>query len=192
MHLQTVYGALESSLWSAALLFVPALSHAAKDFVMPSPQPAKTYPAHDEHSSEGLTVGLDPYDTEEKAKIFTVNYSQYGIPPIFVIVTNDGDQPVALSGMKAEFVTGDRTKLSPSSEDDIYRRLNHPKASATNRYPLPFPSKKVKGAVGERRWQRFKAHNSAPRRSNLTVRRQDFFSSMCPTFRLRWLGPTFI
>jgi hypothetical protein len=30
--------------------------------------------------------------------------------------------------------------------DDIYRRLSHPSASAT-RSPLPFPRKKVKGAV---------------------------------------------
>ncbi len=73
-----------------------------------------------------------------------------GILPIFMIITNDGDQPVALSGMKVELVTGDRTKLTPDSEDDIYRRLAHPTASATNRYPLPFPSKKVKGAVGEK------------------------------------------
>jgi hypothetical protein len=134
----------------SAFLLVPAFSHAAKDFVMPQPQPAKTYAAHDEHPSEGLAVALDPYDTADKAKIFTVNYSEYGILPIFVVVTNDGDQPVALSGMKVQFVTGDRTKLSPSSEDDIYRRLNHPRASATNRYPLPFPSKKVKGAVDQK------------------------------------------
>jgi hypothetical protein len=132
----------------AALLFVPVLCHAAKDFVMPTPQPAKTYAAHDEHPSESVTVALDPYDTEDKAKIFTVHYNDLGIVPIFVIVTNDGDQPVALSGMKAQLVTGDRTKLDPDSEDDIYRRISHPSASATNRYPLPFPSKKVKGAVG--------------------------------------------
>jgi hypothetical protein len=127
----------------SVLLFVPGLSHAAKDFVMPTPQPAKTYPAHDEHPEEGLAVAVDPYDTAEKAKIFVVNYSEYGILPVYVVITNDGDQPIALSGMKAQFVTGDRSKLSPSSEDDIYRRLNHPTASATNRYPLPFPSKKV-------------------------------------------------
>ena len=121
-----------------------------------------------------------------------MNYSQYGILPIFVIVTNDGDQPVALSGMKAEFVTGDRSKLSLSSEDDIYRRLNHPKASATNRYPLPFPSKKVKGAVGEKTMAEIQSAQFGAKAVNLTVRRQDFFSSMCPTFRLRCLGPTFI
>lgn len=133
----------------SAFLLTPVLSPAAKDFVMPKPQSAKTYPAHDEHPTEGLAVALDPYDTEEKAKIFTVNYSDAGILPIFVVVTNEGDQPVALAGMKAQFVTGDRTKLNPSSEDDIYRRLNHPHTSGTN-YPLPFPTKKVKGGVSQK------------------------------------------
>ena len=132
-----------------AFVLLPALSRAAKDFVMPTPQPAKSYPAHDDHPSEAVAVALDPYDTADKAKIFTVNYSDSGILPIFVIVTNDGDQAVALAGMKAEFVTGDRTKLNPSSEDDIYRRLNHPHKSGTN-YPLPFPTKKVKGGVNPR------------------------------------------
>jgi len=133
-----------------ALLFMPALSRAAKDFVMPTPQAAKAYLAHDEHSSEAVTVALDPYDTEDKAKIFTVHYNDLGIVPIFVVITNDGDQPVALAGMKAQLVTGDRTKLDPDTEDDIYRRIAHPTASATNRYPLPFPSKKVKGSVDSR------------------------------------------
>jgi hypothetical protein len=134
---------------AAAFLLLPIPARAAKDFVMPKPQPAKTYPVHDEHPTEGLAVALDPYDTAEKAKIFTVDYSDAGILPIFVIVSNDGDQPVALSGMKAQLITGDRTKLNPSSEDDIYRRLNHPHSSGTN-YPLPFPTRKVKGGVSQK------------------------------------------
>ncbi len=59
-------------------LFMPTLARAAKDFVMPTPQPAKTYPAHDEHPTETVTVALDPYDTADKEKIFTVQYGRYG------------------------------------------------------------------------------------------------------------------
>jgi hypothetical protein len=120
---------------------------AAKEFVMPAAQPAKTYPAHDEHPSEALAIALDPYDMADKATIFSVHYSEEGLLPIFLIVTNEGDQPVSLAGMKAQLVTVNRTKLSPATEDDIYRRLSHP--SATGRpSPLPFPTKKVKGVVG--------------------------------------------
>lgn len=150
MHRPPALSRTRTTIVVLAFLFMPVLSQAAKDFVMPTPQPAKTYAAHDEHPSELVTVALDPYDTEDKAKIFTVHYNEMGLLPIFVIITNDGDQPVALSEMKAQLVTGDRTKLDPDSEDDIYRRLAHPHASATNRYPLPFPSKKVKGAVDQK------------------------------------------
>ncbi len=115
---------------------------------MPSASPAKTYPAHDQHSQEGVTVAVDPYDMADKANIFSVHYSDIGFLPLFVVVTNDGDQPVELSGMKAQLVTANRTKISPAVDDDITRRLSHPTAS-TNRYPIPFPGKKVKGGVSK-------------------------------------------
>lgn len=120
---------------------------AAKQFVMPTPRAAKTYPARDEHSSEGITVAVDPFDMADKAAIFTVHYKDEGLLPIFVIVTNDGDQPVSLTGMTAQFVTVDRIKISRATEEDIYRRIAHP--SSTGKVnPLPWP-KKVKGAVSQ-------------------------------------------
>jgi hypothetical protein len=132
----------------AAIALVPLLSLAAKEFVMPQAQPAKTYPAHDEHPMERVAVGVDPYDLADKAKIFSVQYSELGFLPIFVTVTNDGDQPVQLAGMKAQLVTVNRAKISPAVEDDIARRLTRPSAS-TNRYPIPFPTKKVKGGMSK-------------------------------------------
>ena len=65
-----------------------------------------------------------------------------------MVVTNDGDTPVSLTGMKAQLVTVNRTKISPATEDDIYRRLSHPSASGRPS-PLPFPTKTVKGAVSK-------------------------------------------
>jgi hypothetical protein len=127
---------------------IPLRVLAGKGFTMPSASPAKTYPAHDQHSQEGVTVAVDPYDMADKANIFSVHYSEIGFLPLFVVVTNDGDQPVELSGMKAQLVTANRTKISPAVDDDIARRLSHPTAS-TNRYPIPFPGKKVKGGVSK-------------------------------------------
>ena len=93
---------------------------------MPAAQPAKTYPAHDEHPAEAVTLALDPYDMADKASIFSVHYSEVGFMPIFVVITNDGDQPVSLTGMKAQLVTVNRTKIPPATEDDIYRRIARP------------------------------------------------------------------
>jgi hypothetical protein len=125
-------------------------ANAAKEFAMPEAHAARTYPAHDEHTNEKITVAVDPYDVEYKASIFSVNYRNYGMLPVFVVVTNDGDQPVALTDMKAELVTVGRTKLLPATTEDLVRRLSHPTRSATGVNPLPIPlprQSKVKGAV---------------------------------------------
>jgi hypothetical protein len=131
----------------AALVLSAAVCVAAKHFVMPAAHPAKTYPAHDEHPSEGVTLALDPYDMADKANIFSQRYNELGFVPIFVVITNDGDQPVSLAGSRAELVTHDRTKIPPATEDDLYRRVSRPNGGVSAN-PLPWP-KKAKGAVSK-------------------------------------------
>lgn len=158
--------------WSATFLFVVAVSlvcFAGKEFSMPKTQPAAAYPSHDYHSSEKVTVGLDPYDASPKSNIFVVNYHELELLPILVVITNDSDQPITLSNIKAELVTADGTKLSVATDDDIYRRLSHPTASGS-RAPLPFPTKRVKGGVNSKEWNEisaasFKAKAVEPRGS---------------------------
>jgi hypothetical protein len=124
---------------------------AAKDFVMPDAQPARSYPANDDHPAEKVAVAIDPYDVEYKASIFSVNYRNYGFLPVFFVVTNDSDQPIALSGMKPQLNTLNRTKLSPLGIDDIVRRMSHPSRRDTpNPLPIPLPTKKVKGGVSQK------------------------------------------
>jgi hypothetical protein len=132
----------------AAIALTPLWCLAAKEFVMPQAKPATTYPAHDQHPMEAVTVAVDPYDLTEKTNIFSVHYSELGFLPIFVVVTNDSNQPVELAGVKAQLVTVNRAKLLPAAEEDIARRLTRPSAS-TNRYPIPFPTKKVKGGLSK-------------------------------------------
>lgn len=119
----------------------------AKDFVKPTAQPAKNYALHDQHSDEGVTVAVDSYDSAEKAQIFNVKWGEEGFLPIFLIVTNDGDQPVSLANMQAQLITSHRDKLTAATNDELYRRLAH--ISTGRVYPLPIP-RKVKGAVGKK------------------------------------------
>jgi hypothetical protein len=151
------------------VMAMPLICLAAKQFSMPKTQPAFSYPAHDHHSKENVTVGLDPYDDSEKAKIFTINYRDHDLLPIMLVITNDGDQPIELSGMNAELVTADRTKLSAASEEDILRRISHTHASGA-RVPVPFPTKRVKGSVNSKELDeiqsaQFKAKAVEPRSS---------------------------
>lgn len=125
---------------------IPLLCLAAKEFSMPKTEPAFSYPAHDHHAKENVTVAVDPYNTPAKAHIFVTNYRAYELLPILLVITNDSDAPIQLTSMQPELVTADRTKLTPDSEDDIFRRISHPEASAT-RSPFPFPTRKAKGGV---------------------------------------------
>jgi hypothetical protein len=124
---------------------------AAKEFTMPKTKPAAAYPAHDYHSNEKVTVGLDPYNTAGKTKIFVVPYHDLDLLPILIVITNDSDSPISLTDIEAQLVTGDGAKLTPANEDDVYRRVSHPNASGA-RVPLPFPTKRVKGGVDTKEW----------------------------------------
>ena len=126
---------------------VPALL-ASKNFVRPVARAAINYPAHDFHRDEKVAIAADPYDTPEKAKIFTIDFAEHGLLPIFFIVTNDGDQPVSIAHMEITLVTANHSKLTPLANDDLYRRLSNPQ-TATRPSPLPLPNR-VKGTLNRK------------------------------------------
>jgi hypothetical protein len=144
---------------AAALLGVCASSLLAKSktFIKPVAEPAKSYPAHDDHSDEKVAIAADPYDTAQKAKIFTINFAEHGFLPVFFVVTNDGDQPVSIANIHITLLKPDRAKLTPLTPDDIYRRLTNPQGE-TRPSPIPIPRKNVKGAITEE--QRDEIENS--------------------------------
>jgi len=130
-----------------ALVWLPSFA-VAKNFVKPVAKSAFNYPAHDFHRDEKVSIAADPYDTPEKAAIFSVNFAEHGFLPIFFIVTNDGDQPVSIANMQITLLTANHSKLTPISPEDLYRRLSNPQVS-TRPNPLPFP-KKVKGTISKK------------------------------------------
>src|SRR5580704_15760841 len=127
-----------------------ALCLAAKDFIRPAAQPAKTYPAHDEHSDEKVAIAADPYDTPEKQKTFSVKFHEHGLLPIFFVVTNDGGQPISIANMQVTLTTANRSKLTPITSEDIYRRVSNPRTNANDPLPFPIPQKKVKGGISQK------------------------------------------
>ena len=131
--------------------FLAALGRSldAKDFIKPAAHPAKTYAAHDDHPDDKVAIAADPYDTADKTKIFSVNFQQHGFLPIFFVVTNDSDQPISIANMEVKLITANRSKLTPASSEDIYRRLTNPQAE-TRPSPIPIPRKSVKGAITQK------------------------------------------
>jgi len=128
-------------------LLVPLLL-ASKSFVKPVAKSAINYPAHDFHRDDQAAIAADPYDTPEKAKIFSINFAAHGLMPVFFIVTNDGDQPISISRMDVVWITANHSKLTPVGTDDLYRRLSNPQMQ-TRPSPLPLPHK-VKGTISQK------------------------------------------
>lgn len=128
-------------------LFVPVVL-ASKNFVKPEAKSAINYPAHDFHRDEKVSIAADPYDTAAKSKIFSIDFSQRGLLPVFFIVTNDGDQPVSIANMEVTLITANHSKLTPLGTDDLYRHLSNPQAQ-TRPNPIPLP-RKVKGTLSKK------------------------------------------
>ncbi len=151
-----------------AILLLAIFALAAKDFVPPRVSPAKTYPAHDAHANEGVTIAADPYDTAAKADIFTQPFLRAGFLPINVIISNDNDTPVALTDVKLELVTANRSKIPPANSGDIQRRFTRtPRGTQGPKVPLPIPrgAPKVAGkeALHEFEQARFMAKAVEPK-----------------------------
>ena len=123
----------------ATLLCAIGLAGAGeKGFNPPPAAAANTYPAHESHSDEDVSIAIDPYDTAEKASIFKIKYRDIDFLPIRLIITNDGGTPIMLDNLKIQYVTGSRDKIEPATKEDIVRRIAHPQKAGT-RAPMPFP-----------------------------------------------------
>jgi hypothetical protein len=138
---------------SLALLLYAAwlpIGLAAKNFVKPVAKTAINYPAHDFHRDEKVAIAADPYDTPEKANIFSVDFAAHGFLPVFFIVTNDSDQPVSIANMEITLISANHSKLTPISPSDLYRRLSNPQNNTRpNPLPIPIPHK-TKGAISKK------------------------------------------
>jgi hypothetical protein len=133
------------------LLAIAAPAKDKKTFDPPSAYHANSYPARTYDPQEHITLAADPYDTADKAAIFAGDYTNSGLMPVRLIISNDGDAPIALTDLKIEFVTVMRDKLAPQRTQDILRRLSRTDTRPDERIeiPLPIPHRKQKKAVKE-------------------------------------------
>lgn len=136
---------------------------AAKEFIAPRPENANTYACKDAHSNEKVTAAIELYNSPPKSDIFITPYVQEGLLPVFLVITNDGDQPVALTSMRAELVTSGRAKLESLNNDDIFRRVAHISGSSTSPQrvgPIPLPGN-TKNKKAQKQYQEIVAANFA-------------------------------
>lgn len=132
------------------LLTAAMFSPGEKPFDPPRATHAKTYPAVETHDDEQVSVAIDPFDMPEKASVFHADLKGHGFLPVRIIISNDSDSTLMLRDLKVQYITVNRDKLEPATNDDIYRRLaKMPKRPEKPpvQLPIPLPRKKDKPAV---------------------------------------------
>jgi len=126
-----------------------ALPATEKTFTMPRAFHAKTYPAHDAHDDEQVTLAVDPYDTPDKQMtVFKTQFVERDMLPLHFIISNDSGTVITLKQMSVLLITKKRVKIEPATEDDIYRRLSAAKQRLDLPNPSPFP-RHAKSAVSK-------------------------------------------
>lgn len=135
---------------------------------IPPASNAASYPLHETHKEEHVTIALDPY-WEGKDSVFHLKFREHGILPVRLIVTNNNDQPITLKDWQVQFITARRQKAAPLTVDDLERRFaKEPSHSGSTRIPLPIPlpskksSRLPKGAAEEIDYLQFKAEAVEP------------------------------
>jgi hypothetical protein len=104
-------------------------------------EPARTYSFHQQQGQ--VTIAADPYETREKIKTaFDLKeLEEAGIVPVHVIVTNEGESTIAISGEDVNLLDFNNRSFAPLPIDEVVRAVIYkgpPRTSrARSRFPLP-------------------------------------------------------
>lgn len=138
----------------AFAMLLAALPALGSDHTPPPVEPATAYASFEVHQDEKVAIAAVPYDTKEMESIFRVNYVEYGVMPIRLIVTNNGDRPISLSDARILFQTAAGDRIQAAEPEDVERIIVRPRESDKPplRSPIPglhLPHKDLYKAIQE-------------------------------------------
>ena len=108
------------------LLLGLALPAPAADHTPPAVTPATAFPAVEVHPNEKVAIAAEPYETKEKQQLFNFHdYYKYGVMPVRLIVTNNGDQPINLRDARILFQTADGQRVQAAEPEDVERLMGN-------------------------------------------------------------------
>ena len=104
-------------------------------------EPANSYSFHQKQGS--ITIAADPYETKEKIKTaFDLKeLEQMGIVPVHVIISNDGEDPIVISGEDINLLDSNNRSIEPLPVDEVVRAVVYKEGPRTSTSPsrIPFP-----------------------------------------------------
>ena len=102
-------------------------------------QPAASYPAH--QTNQQITIGVNPYTNPDELKVAfgKLDPNEHGVLPLLVVIENDTERSIRLSGMKVEYLGPNRERVEATPAKEV-RYLRPPQRPNM----IPGPGSKVK------------------------------------------------
>jgi hypothetical protein len=126
----------------AILLLLSPLAASAKDKPRkaPVPNPASQYAAFDAHPGERVTIAAVPCEDPKACSFFRNAYVQHDFLPVWVVVSNDRDQPLSLDDVRIQFLPAEGDRIQAATPDDLNRGLFSIKRALPSHVPIiPYP-----------------------------------------------------
>ena len=122
---------------------VPFSYHAKYKNLKVKADPAGSYAFHQQQGP--VTIAADPYDNKEKlhAAFDVKDLEKIAILPVHIIVTNEGDDLISLSGLDVNLLDPKNRSLGPLPIEEVIRvivtRGRSPSVTPRSTGPLPLP-----------------------------------------------------
>lgn len=112
-------------------------------------EPAQSYPFHQRQGS--ITIAADPYETKEKIKTaFDLKeLEQMGIVPVHIIISNDGEDSIVVSGEDIKLLDSNNRTFEPLPVEEVVRAVVYKDRPRTSRSPSPIPFPRGSGRRGD-------------------------------------------
>ncbi len=101
-------------------------------------EPAERYAS--KQSQAGVTIAVRAYhqpDERQKSAFDKADPWKFGVMPVLMVVTNQGEAPISLEGVRALFVQGRADGLEATSGDDL--QFFNPKGAQPRQKPSYIP-----------------------------------------------------
>ena len=112
-------------------------------------EPANSYAFHQQQGP--ITIAVDPYETKEKIKTaFDLKeLEQMGIVPVHVIISNNGEDPIVISGRDISLLDSNNRSFEALPVDEVVRAIVYKEGPRTSRNPSPLPLPRGSGRRGD-------------------------------------------